>query len=789
MNSLETISVKEESKASRKTQLLILSFLVLVVSANWALSLDVRLLSDDFTGLYLISTNSWDCFYHACTGRLLEMPSFGEHYRPLTCLIYCIDYLVFGINSAGLHFSNLLWHYAATALSFLLSLKICSSFETENKIEVSFWTAMIFAIHPFHGEPISWWIGKVDIVYSCWYMLALWLHLESISKSSRAYKIGALITFLLALSSKESALTFPAVIFLFSIMTSSKVEPKARIVQALKAAIPYMLVLFAFAAVRAVALGVCFGGYYGMVNTNNLRYSISQYTNLQCISAALFPFDGGNKSMAGSAAYALLTGIYLFAIYSMSRALEDGSGKRFMQASIFSFLFLVTVMAPAFYVWAPSVDFTNNRVLYLAIFPASLLLTLFLFSFKSNKRLAHICMICCCIILAISSQSAQLRWIEASHQFDKFKALVEQKSNAQKTPQRLMIFNIPTKIDGVPLYIHFPKLQELLLPPFSKNAKWQNMEAFEPQYFGDDMICNLTRLRKVISAPERYNFLTVNNNFEFKDMHMDKVTAPSDALPISASSTDVGVREQRRFNYFRLPREIKQNEYQFMHLKYRTNSSKIKKELPLALMWKKSGDSNFDENKSCFFAPKTSRQSNEVTVHLGEQVEWLGADDISEIEIVSDENIYITELTLESDSKLLPVFQATPAANILGPDQVLRAKADTYYFDYDVSNIVGAKSVKVEVSKAFYGFRYYTYTYRDTEPCKEALKSFTVDGAKGSFKLDKHLGSPIWHEIRIFAQDSNGNVIAYSSDPLYILSATHRSDDGDLVKIAPGDEH
>ena len=120
-------------------------------------------------------------------------------FRPVTFLTLALNRAAGGARPFGYHLVNLLLHAAVTLLLYLL-LEALLEPDPQARV-VAFVAAMLFAVHPIHTEAVAAIVGRSELL-AAGFLLAAWLlHL-------RDRQIPALICFLIALLSKESAVVF-----------------------------------------------------------------------------------------------------------------------------------------------------------------------------------------------------------------------------------------------------------------------------------------------------------------------------------------------------------------------------------------------------------------------------------------------------------------------------------------------------------------------------------------------------------------------------------------------------
>lgn len=139
-------------------------------------------------------------------------------YRPLTVFTYAVDYALWGPSPSGFHATNVILHAAVTALVFLIAVRVLGS------ATAAFATAAIFAVHPLHTEAVTGIVGRAEVLAALFFLAAfLALRRPTIGThdavrdapalSGARIAAGALL-YLLALFSKEVAVTLPAVLAL-----------------------------------------------------------------------------------------------------------------------------------------------------------------------------------------------------------------------------------------------------------------------------------------------------------------------------------------------------------------------------------------------------------------------------------------------------------------------------------------------------------------------------------------------------------------------------------------------
>lgn len=142
-------------------------------------------------------------------------------YRPVVTLSYFIDYSLWHLNPFGFHLTNILLHAVNAALVYLLVLNISGSKIT------AFLTTILFALHPVLTEAVNGISYREDLLTVTFFLSSLLLFIQSAirnpqSKIRNSLYSLSLFLYLMALCSKEVAITLPFFVFFLDWMTGGK---------------------------------------------------------------------------------------------------------------------------------------------------------------------------------------------------------------------------------------------------------------------------------------------------------------------------------------------------------------------------------------------------------------------------------------------------------------------------------------------------------------------------------------------------------------------------------------
>jgi protein O-mannosyl-transferase len=92
------------------------------------------------------------------------------NWHPLTWLSHMLDCQLYGLNPAGHHLTNLLFHATNAVLLFLWLRSLTAAFWR------SAFVAALFALHPLHVESVAWVAERKDVLCSFFGLLSLWAY-------------------------------------------------------------------------------------------------------------------------------------------------------------------------------------------------------------------------------------------------------------------------------------------------------------------------------------------------------------------------------------------------------------------------------------------------------------------------------------------------------------------------------------------------------------------------------------------------------------------------------------
>src|SRR5262245_59489873 len=240
------------------------------------------------------------------------------HYIPLTWMTFGLDYLVWGMNPAGYHLTNVVLHIANAVLFYvlvqrLLTIALRATVADAFTVRLaSAFAALLFAVHPLRVESVAWATERRDVLCGFFVLASLLTYLrhaapEDAEPPRRWYWIS-LGLFVAAVLSKEMAVALPAVLVVLDWYPLGRLGARAgasRASRVLAEKVPFVLVA---AVAGAVAVLV------------NVRGNLSAFGELGVLERAAVSVQG-----LGFYLWKTVAPVHLAALYELRTPVEVAS--------------------------------------------------------------------------------------------------------------------------------------------------------------------------------------------------------------------------------------------------------------------------------------------------------------------------------------------------------------------------------------------------------------------------------------------------------------------------------
>jgi tetratricopeptide (TPR) repeat protein len=199
-----------------------------------------------------------------------SLPNVQGNYHPLTMLSLGLDAALSGldvpkaadretdIHAAVFHLTNVLWHLANTALVFLLIAAWLSAAPddraprtvgTPTSWRVPFFCALLFGTTTLHVESVAWVAERKDVLYTFFFLLALWLYTRYVRAPRALTYVAVLGAFIGALLSKGQAVTLAPTLVAVDLLLARPLRARRVLLEKL----PFFLLALVFGAIAVYA--------------------------------------------------------------------------------------------------------------------------------------------------------------------------------------------------------------------------------------------------------------------------------------------------------------------------------------------------------------------------------------------------------------------------------------------------------------------------------------------------------------------------------------------------------
>jgi hypothetical protein len=203
----------------------------------------------------------------------------NNYYRPITLLSFAIDYQCWGANPIGFHLTNIFLFGLTLVVLFLL---VEISFQS---LSLALLAALVYGANPIHGEVVSFVGGRTDLLAGLFAVGAIHLYWTWRKLKKTIYLVISLVLWLMALGSKESAVTAPFIIAGMELTFGGR---GLRIWR--REYFLYLIILAIYAALRFLALSghtPWQGDSYDLTAVGTIPEKVWRYLNLTILPVNL----------------------------------------------------------------------------------------------------------------------------------------------------------------------------------------------------------------------------------------------------------------------------------------------------------------------------------------------------------------------------------------------------------------------------------------------------------------------------------------------------------------------
>lgn len=234
----------------RYSDYLRVAFLLLVTFWVYRACLRCFFYRDDFFFAYAVRNFSFIEFLKLpFSEQFLDPSNISWNFRPIPhYVIFSIGHYFFGLNAGAYHIFDLLFHILNTLLVYRLATTVTSS------TRAGFITGLLYAMAVrVHFESVFLTsVADIGMIFFTLSSLTLHpLHSEKL-KHPRILSLFSVLSYLLALLTKETAIILPGLLFVLLLLRHypKKKQIKSIILGAIRSLIPYVAITFLYFALR-----------------------------------------------------------------------------------------------------------------------------------------------------------------------------------------------------------------------------------------------------------------------------------------------------------------------------------------------------------------------------------------------------------------------------------------------------------------------------------------------------------------------------------------------------------
>ena len=190
------------------------------------------------------------------------MDWISNYYRPMFLIWLRVNYALFGLHALYWHAASIALHLLATWLVFVAGKELLEllGWETSPARMTAVLAALVFALHPVHGEAVAWLSASSELLLAvfCQGSIACYSKARR-GRNSLSWMAAAIALFAAGLLTKETALMLLVVVMVCEWEQGRGMDPVPPITERIRNSARYMLpwaaVAAAYLAVRRLALG------------------------------------------------------------------------------------------------------------------------------------------------------------------------------------------------------------------------------------------------------------------------------------------------------------------------------------------------------------------------------------------------------------------------------------------------------------------------------------------------------------------------------------------------------
>lgn len=660
--------------------------------------------------------------------------------------------------------------------------------------------AALFAVFPTQSEAVAWILARADLVSTFFLLLSLYFFVAKHDKT-----ILSLAAFLACLLSKETAISLPLIIFALSITLSQAQTAKQKIVQASKETAPYLVVFACYLVWRYLAIGKLIGGYVGSIGERLYENFFARWVSSGSLWQLLHPF---NQAIFAENHILRLILRLLYALAGVLIIISTTIDQKLpskQKPIYFALAFLLATMLPNFQVWGLSSSMSGSRIAYLPSVGLALLIVFSVYilspkllPFKSGplpKTTSQLALVALILTFACITNGNNVAWLNSAKMIRELKSSVESEVARLADGQKLVVFNLPSRVDGAFTFT----MRSMLAGLFQANPLADSTADISDRVVPLDyhpnwsIFVNRNDFASVIKQPQLYKLAVYDAALgQLVPTDLSQANEPA-TLPALSLTLGQGPKSS---SYYLKPegsvKSINPLAVDFLEIvvkvtkRYPHKFPRPDDKASLFIIWNNRPADQEDQTEPHWMAVPADGQEHKILIELGPQKRWLLSKNVDMIRLDVATEDYDWQISKPKllDAKAVTPFLATTntddnyaLAPLSADRKTKNEKSEPYQraitFNYDASKLKG-HAVVVEVSKPYASFEHYDNLMRERTLNKRALLRAKLNDLKGSFILETKADSKhdqAVYQVHVAALDEAGQVVGTFSDSVTIRSA------------------
>jgi hypothetical protein len=569
-----------------------LLLLALIVAVCFGRTLTSYFLADDFGEVSYVSrifNGEPQLLLSNFTGNYMQIPGMNV-YRPWLLVSLAVDFLLYKANATGFYFTNLAYFTGVVVLTYLVTMHLTKAWSRTRSSVAAFFGAALFAANPLRCESVSWVVGRVDIICCFFYLLSFLLFLKSkqpvLSNSNlsadgtwtrdhgkatdnnsnsklsegtesrqvtqggtkqaaqlrtcRLYKTLAVLSFFLAMGTKEMAIGLPVLLTVTEFLgiggDSQSRTFKQKLRDAAVFSAPLWISTVVYFIIRYLCLGTLGGGYVGGFGASQIYFMVQRWLDPDTIKRLFFPFC--HSLFSNAPVYSQLLTVCYGAMFTLGliRLTEKKISVRWF---IFLSAWIVTAAVPIFQLWGLGFDLEGARFYFFLSIPLCLMVPLLLLHPSSTVRTAAelkllvataVTLTATICVLGRVAYLTDLEWVHAGKE-NRQVSLQAQKLAQSEKQEQLPVLGIPKERNGAHQILNGSTFGTMLNPPFTSAALSNRFATFDPIMFGPAEFINASRFKFVLRSNSTGEvFVWDKDKSSFRRMILDAKSKPIGTL-------------------------------------------------------------------------------------------------------------------------------------------------------------------------------------------------------------------------------------------------------------------